>query len=325
MVSGPERSGRRHQIRVGRVTPSAKTIREVRYGVPLASILAIESQVVPQLQVNNARTKIMKIVESAKSVIRPWQQVTPKDRMVILDDIWKMLLNRDGGYGFGIGNEKLLCDSMFVNRLSNVTSSLLYLVIANELKLPLTLTSTDHFLMVEWSDRETRFGFSMGYFYTDNKEISSQLAPAKDQIGPVNIHTKELSPEEALSIVYLSRGMTRLEMGDWKEASLDFDQAALVNPQDPILHTQIGSLRLHIKDFPAAETSLNKALTLEPDYSPAMFNLAILNFLMNREAAAQSCLRRALEINPLLQQVDINAIVKEIRSNPGEPWKGARA
>jgi Flp pilus assembly protein TadD len=67
--------------------------------------------------------------------------------------------------------------------------------------------------------------------------------------------------------------------GDDQAAENSIPDALMLNPQHPAALNQLGMLLRRQGKFPEAEAAYSKAVTAEPDYALAHYNLGVLNEL----------------------------------------------
>lgn len=79
-----------------------------------------------------------------------------------------------------------------------------------------------------------------------------------------------------LSGPWVNQGLIHLAEGRDKDAKAAFESALKVNDKNPYAWNALGMTERRLGDFPAAKTAYLKALTLDPLYARAHFNLAIL-------------------------------------------------
>lgn len=92
--------------------------------------------------------------------------------------------------------------------------------------------------------------------------------------------------------------------GYYEDAEKTFREAMSINPNDPVVYSNLGSVQLEVKDWKAAEASFLKALELDPDFSDAYENLGILYFITENYSAAETVFLRAIELNEAAEIVD---------------------
>jgi Flp pilus assembly protein TadD len=81
-----------------------------------------------------------------------------------------------------------------------------------------------------------------------------------------------------------------LDCGDYKRALAELERAAKAHPRDPEVLVALGvALRGH-KQLDAAAQAYERALTLQPDFAPALYNLGVLymDFLSDKKKARES-------------------------------------
>ena len=100
---------------------------------------------------------------------------------------------------------------------------------------------------------------------------------------------------------WLQAGILRKYLGDYEGASLAWQYAALIRPNDYIAFSNLGDLyHYYLHDFPKAEKYLRKAVDLKPDYVAGYKNLFDLYALSYKEKTnlAEPILLEGIKKNP---------------------------
>jgi len=96
----------------------------------------------------------------------------------------------------------------------------------------------------------------------------------------------------------LNLGVLFYKSGDLKEAIKTFREMVLFCPGDARGHFNLGRCLADIKDTPASQLALEKALSLEPNFVDALVALATVYAEAGRMSDAIATLRRALVLQP---------------------------
>jgi len=92
------------------------------------------------------------------------------------------------------------------------------------------------------------------------------------------------------------RGLTHLEIGDTAKAQADFEAAITLNPEDPKSHYDLGLLH-HRQQRPfVAIAEYTRALELQPSYTQAWQNRAMVYSAVGQNSNAINDLSRLLEL-----------------------------
>jgi putative PEP-CTERM system TPR-repeat lipoprotein len=81
--------------------------------------------------------------------------------------------------------------------------------------------------------------------------------------------------------------MTYLQAGEFDKALSTVEALEKEQPDNPLFHNLKGGIYLSKKDLSKARTSFDKALSLQPDYFPAISNLARLDLQENKPDVAK--------------------------------------
>ena len=100
---------------------------------------------------------------------------------------------------------------------------------------------------------------------------------------------------------WLQLGILRKYLGDYEGASLAWQYATFLRPQDYIAFSNLGDLyHYYLRDFPKAERYLRKAVDVKPDYVAGyknIFDLYMLSY-KEKENLAEPVLLEGIKKNP---------------------------
>lgn len=133
---------------------------------------------------------------------------------------------------------------------------------------------------------------------------------------PCSGFAKESTFEKAVA-----RGLSAIEQGDTAAATSEFTAALAEQPDDPLATLYLGIARNQAKD-PAAETTLKKALRLNPESARANLELAIFYLNRNLPDEAQDYLDTTLQVAPdSYEATKARELLQELKSRQaGKRW-----
>ncbi len=117
---------------------------------------------------------------------------------------------------------------------------------------------------------------------------AQQPVPAQEQAAP------ELTELQTLMIA----GAAALQNGDFEVALQAFDEALLLEPDDPVLLSQVGRALLELGNFNEAMPLLSQAAQVAPDLFVTQFNLGTGFLRLGQHEQAIPWLRAASRLNP---------------------------
>lgn len=120
-------------------------------------------------------------------------------------------------------------------------------------------------LMGRQKDALTMYDQAINYIETQDK--AAYLAQARRRIYTA-------MPDMNRGIAYFGRGMTRIALNDPKDAIKDLLIASAINPNDVTIMIPIGDSYAKLGDFKNARKWYKKAVSMSPDYDPAVQALA---------------------------------------------------
>lgn len=97
---------------------------------------------------------------------------------------------------------------------------------------------------------------------------------------------------------YLEQGDTFRKNGQWKEALESYEKVTELEPDNWLVHHQIGDVLLHLEDYKAAVSAYEKAIMLGSDYYWSYCNLGRALQKLKRVEEAIPMLYKAIELKP---------------------------
>jgi putative PEP-CTERM system TPR-repeat lipoprotein len=122
----------------------------------------------------------------------------------------------------------------------------------------------------------------------------SRLARGENAQGVADLEmSTTLEPKVTKAGIMLA--MTHIRLKEYDKALAAVKKLGKEHPDNPLVYTLEGSIYLGKKDAPAARTSFQKALSLKPNYFPAVANLAQLDVREKKPDEAKKRLESFLE------------------------------
>lgn len=109
----------------------------------------------------------------------------------------------------------------------------------------------------------------------------------------VEMFSKVLNTNTLHTEAWYHRGLTYFKMKQYKEALDDFDQAALLQPQNPFRYASRAYVRSQIGDAHGAVEDYQKALDLDPEDAITLNNLGLLEEQLGYKQSAQARFQKA--------------------------------
>jgi len=135
-----------------------------------------------------------------------------------------------------------------------------------------------------------------------------------------------IRPGTPLDLGNLATVLSR--QGRHAEAMEFFARGLAGNPDDVVLLSHQGLTQMRMGDVEAAETSLERAVTLDPSYPQGQFNLGVLRFGQGRHSDAIARFQQTLHLDPGFTDAYVNlgstyAALEEYEAAL-EPWQQLR-
>ncbi len=127
---------------------------------------------------------------------------------------------------------------------------------------------------------------------------------------------------------FFNRAQDKYELGNYKEAILDYNKALKLSPTEICLvYSMRGNAKRNLGDFDGAISDQNKALDFDPLYTDGYFNRGIAKFKKGDFDGAIQDYSQVLQINPKDSDAFFNRanVKKEIADMKGacEDWREA--
>ena len=97
---------------------------------------------------------------------------------------------------------------------------------------------------------------------------------------------------------YLEQGIALRDQGDFRAAENAFLKALEINPDHSVVHGNLSSLYVVLRDPAKVEEHYRKAVAIDPGMYKTHYNFGMFLGMSGRMGEAEEALRKALEINP---------------------------
>ena len=119
-------------------------------------------------------------------------------------------------------------------------------------------------------------------------------------------HFDQSTQFRKFSVAYNNRGFVRVELGQYKEAVIDFGKAIEVNPNSELAYNNRGAAYTKLRLFREAISDLDKAILLDPEYADAYHNRGIARSMLNQN-------NEAIEDFSMVISLDLNYVEAYLR------------
>jgi len=196
--------------------------------------------------------------------------------------------------------DHLLLNRVLLGRKGHcVGLATVYLVLAEELDLPIHAVSTPKHIFLRWDDGKVRRNielFQKGRDLPDEDYIREQKIP-KESIER-GVFMANLTREEFLGFIYQNRGVLESQQGDFEASGRDYRRALRLNPKLEAAHYNRGNDALKQKRFRKAIRDYTRALKLYPTDAWALHNRGLAWKGLGETEKAERDWRLAREIEP---------------------------
>jgi rhomboid protease GluP len=99
-------------------------------------------------------------------------------------------------------------------------------------------------------------------------------------------------------VVFIGQALNSMQKGRVDEAIARLERTTTQNPNDATAFMLLGTAYLDKRDYAKAETALQKAAALKPDYFAAQFNLGLAQMQLGKPGPAVASLQAAARLDP---------------------------
>ncbi len=230
--------------------------------------------------------KLSRKIETMVADIRGRLGEDPPPEMVT--KIFRRVVFTKGGFRvsreglFSLQPDEVLLDSLLKDKKGSCLSlSLLYLILARELDIPMSGVMAPGHLFVRYDDgsntahiETTRSGEVLSEkYYRDHYTI-----PAKP-----NVYLRDLNDAEVAAVLLSNFGNVYKMSGRYERAVSFFDAALQVIPDFPPFLTNRGNVFERRGDIAGALAEYRKALAVDPEFCEAHYNTALAHYLYTKD------------------------------------------
>ena len=176
--------------------------------------------------------------------------------------------------------------------------SLIYLIIADKLNLPIYGVLVPGHIFVRWDEpghsevnAETTFG---GVEYYGYGELTKSEFIDKDKV----IYNKPLDRYDTIAAMLNNFGVLMIRTGNIRKARIMLERSIAMLPDFPETHNNLGLIYLVTGKTGMAEDEFKRSIELFPNNSSAYTNLGAVYLVEKRYTLSQDSLEKALKLEP---------------------------
>lgn len=133
--------------------------------------------------------------------------------------------------------------------------------------------------------------------------MRAQEKPAQEKAAAVKPSPEKTDSEKpAASPIdtapQIRRAIAAMRAGEWKAARGAWEKVLLVEPENPAALSNLGKVLYQLEDYPAAQTTLEKATTLKPELVDSWLTLGLTYLSRKAPMMAVSSMTRGVSENP---------------------------
>ncbi|MCK5614574.1 tetratricopeptide repeat protein, partial [Candidatus Pacearchaeota archaeon] len=261
---------------------------------PIHDLLSIESEVVPEEDVKQAYKTLRRIDRTSRKIRQGIKKISSQKKLRSVYEATRKL-----GIPYGVDSD-LLTQSLKVGVLDCDTASFPALAIAHQNKWPVYLVHLPRHSFLRWDDgKRTRFNMDFGYSGTiKSREYyvkKFNIAKVAEEKG---IHLKSSSREELISYFLTIRGTHRFNLGRFKDAVDDAEQALEYNPNNVLAFNNLNAAKNSLGRYGAVVKAHDKVIALDPHSSHSYANLGAALTNLGKNDDAIEALEKAVKLDP---------------------------
>ena len=221
----------------------------------------------------------------------------------IVNTINEFLFDELGFTYVQTGNlEDLYLNKVIDGRKGNcIGLSILYLSIAERLKLPLFGVNVPEHIFIRYDDGEQRINIEMGHrgmSLSDTFYVTHSIERFDKKSVENGCFLKNLNKKEVISNVFLNRSKIRREGGKHREALDDCNKAILLNSRNPGTYCNRGVIFEKKGMISEAIENYSLAISLNHKYASAYYNRGSISGVKGEYGKAIEDFSEAISINP---------------------------
>ncbi len=260
--------------------------------------LLIAKEENPEIKINNYVECIDWYVKMIKSRILDKNE--PESIIEIINDF---LFDELGFTYVKTGKlEDLYLNDVIDRRKGNcVGMSILYLAIAERLRLPLFGVKVPEHIFIRYDNGETKINMETGHEginLPDSFYVTHSIERFDKESVENGCYLRNLTKKEVISNVFLNRSKIKREDGALKEALDDCNKAILLRPRDPGAYCNKGVIYEKMGMISKAIENYGKAISLNQKYASAYYNRGSVFGVEGNLDKAIEDFNKAISINP---------------------------
>jgi tetratricopeptide (TPR) repeat protein len=222
----------------------------------------------------------------------------------IVNTINEFLFDELGFTYVQTGNlEDLYLNKVIDGRKGNcIGLSILYLSIAERLKLPLFGVNVPEHIFIRYDDGGQRLNIEMGHrgmSLSDTFYVTHSIERFDRKSVENGCFLANLNKKEVISNIYLNRSKIRSEEGNYMDALDDCNKAILLNPKNPGVYCNRGVTFEKMEMISEAIIDYNLAISLNHKYASAYYNRGSIFGVKGEYGKAIEDFSEAISINPV--------------------------
>src|SRR3990172_7556305 len=260
--------------------------------------LKIAQESYPELNIEHYLEKVEVIIGNIRTSLR--DETEPEQ---ILKTINVVLFNEFQFKYVQTGDlERISLNKVLDTKTGNcVGLSILYLSVAEGLRLPVYGVSAPEHIFVRYDDGDFRRNIETGYegmFTPDSYYINMHGKRISQTSNRNGYYLKNLTVDEVIADIYLNRSIIQKEKGSIEAALKDVNYAIELHGNDAVAYCNRGVIYEKMKNTERAISDYNKAIELNPDYAPAYYNRGSLYATIEVIDKAIMDYSKALSLDP---------------------------
>ncbi|MEK6949431.1 MAG: tetratricopeptide repeat protein [Nanoarchaeota archaeon] len=238
------------------------------------------------------------LIQEARRAIQVKEAYTKEEAVRILSTINNVIRSK-GLNPNGAGDNQLFYEGIEAKSIDCDNTSLIYMSIADALKLPLAAVNAPKHLFVRFGLNNVSY---INWETTSARVISDdyykQWLNIADAAVKNGVFLRNLTRDGVIANAYNNRGATRADKGNLDKAIEDYNEAIRLDPNFVEAYNNRGNARARKDNLDEAIDDYNEAVRLNPNYALAYYNRGIALYRKGNRNRAIDDYNEAIWLDP---------------------------
>lgn len=214
------------------------------------------------------------------------------------------LVQYAAGEGFSCGSETFFCDMLDRRRGICYPMSAFYVILGNELDLPIHYAEAPEHVFVRWVGGKianletTRSEIVRDTYYTNPKNGFFSRLGMHPRSAETGAYMTTKGPSQFLSVTLSQRAFSQLKRKKYDSAFADCQRALEINPVKITAMNNLGLVNIALERYEEAAALFGRILELDPHAATAYSSLGVIYNRFGDHTKALESYGRSVDIDP---------------------------